>query len=631
MNGQAQLKFLPSGTPEGFASKAVSSDNDANPSVIVRELIQNSLDAGTPPGSPVEVDFVFDEMAVSEIPGIDDYRAAFEAAMETHAHAPEAAEAQIERISGALSKTRIPVLQVLDSGIGLDTRRTNALLSDGLTNKVGDEAKSAGSYGLGHYTAFPASDLQYVIYGGVTEKGDRTMSGHAILASHFSTTGNQLLGKDGYYISGSPTKDILNRYRFAENGSIPSTVDSILEQIKSRYGRGTVVILLAFNDFRDEGDPADSVLRVASRHFYPVIRSGNLVVRTKRQGKVRELDERLAAELLQSDRNESRTRSDTINGSKAYAIWRTLQYGEKRDVQTEFGKVRIHVRPASADESTRISLFRSGMFITDAVPLNQGFNFSEYSRFNSVILINTPSQQEDAIGFDLIRQAEGEKHASIDKKRLPREKRVQFNRLLGEIREAIKGMATKDDTDTHIPEGFMELELTAEAERISPRRSLKDTQAQSPKSREFTPVPERIELLPDGEPRERPDNPEREEKNRVTRSAGRRVSVAAAARRDKNSVLLIVRPTEDIANAALRLSADQGADASCTSPLADEPVQLRIAGKSGSFVRELNIGQLREGQRYEVNVDIGSEVSSEAVLKVDVLSRKVSVAAGEGE
>ena len=81
---KAGLRFLPSGTAEGFASKAVSSDNDANPSVIVRELIQNSLDAGTPPGSQVQVDFVFDDMDVSEIPGIDTYRSAFDAARVTH-------------------------------------------------------------------------------------------------------------------------------------------------------------------------------------------------------------------------------------------------------------------------------------------------------------------------------------------------------------------------------------------------------------------------------------------------------------------------------------------------------------------------------------------------------------------
>ena len=246
-------------------------------------------------------------------------------------------------------------------------------------------------------------------------------------------------------------------------------------------------------------------------------------------------------------------------------------------------------------------------------------------------MYTTPGQHEDSIGFDLIRQAEGEKHTSIDKKRLPQEKRVQFNRLLGKIREAIRGMATRDDADTHIPEGFMELELTAGAERINPRSPQKNTQPKSPKSRDFTPVPEQIDLLPDGPPRDKPHTPERERRDRVTRSTGRRVSVAAAARRDNQSVRMIVRPTEDIASAALRLSADQGADASCTSPLADEPIHLRIAGETGTFVRELNIGQLREGQRYEFNVDVGGDVPSEAVLKVDVLSRRALMSAGEGE
>ena len=627
MDEQAGLRFLPSSTPEGFASKAVSSDNDANPSVIVRELIQNSLDAGTPPGSRVEVDFVFEDMAVSAIPGIDEYRSAFEAARKTHSHAPDAAEAQIERITDSLNNTQIPVLQVLDNGVGLDARRTNALLSDGLTNKVGADAKSAGSYGLGHYTAFPASDLQYILYGGVTQDRRRTMSGHAILASHFNDE-TELLGKDGYFIAGSPRNDILNRYRFPEDGNIPPALGVILDDIERRHGRGSAVMLLAFNSFRDESDPADSVLRVASRHFYPVIRSGNLVVRTHRAGEVRELDDSMAADLLRLGKGERRSRSDAINGSKAYAMWRTLQYGNPKNIETDFGKVKLHVRPADADEGTRISLFRSGMFITDAVPMNQGFNFAEYRRFNSVILISTPNEDEDATAFDLIRQAEGEKHASIDRKRLPKEKRMQFDRLLRAIREALQGMATKDDADTHVPDGFMELEMTADAERINPRRTAKDAQAHPSSPREFTQVPEHVEPVPDG-PR-KPKQPGPEPKERISRSTGRRVRVSAAARRNGRTVHMVVKATEDIANATLRLSTDQGADATCTNPLADKPMNIRIVGEEGSFLQEMAIGQLQEGQRFEFDVDLQHPVPAEAVLKVDVLSRKAPAPDGEG-
>ena len=335
-------------------------------------------------------------------------------------------------------KKRIPVLQVIDNGVGLDTPRTNALLSDGLTNKVGAEARSAGSYGLGHYTAFPASDLQYVLYGGVTADSARTMSGHAILASHFNED-DELLGKDGYFILAEPKPDIRNRYRFAEDGKIPPAVDLILDRIENQYRHGSAVVLLAFNSFRDDKNPAESILRVAARHFYPVIRTGRLIIRTEQGEYIRILDESRAAKLLRTGQKERRrSRSDSISGSKAHAIWRTLNFGEKKHADTQFGKVTLYVRPADAEESTQISLFRSGMFITDSVPLNQRFQFAEYRRFNAVILIDTPSPDDEGTAFELIRQAEGEKHASIDKRRLPSKKRVQFDRLFASIRDALK-------------------------------------------------------------------------------------------------------------------------------------------------------------------------------------------------
>ena len=623
MGGHASLRFLPSGTPEGFASKAVSSDNDANPSVIVRELIQNSLDAAAPPGSQVQVDFVFDELPVSDIPGIDVFRSTFHAAKRTNAHSPEAAEAQIERISESLNRDRIPVLQIIDNGIGLDALRTNALLSDGLTNKIGQDARSAGSYGLGHYTAFPASDLQYVLYGGVTAAGHRTMSGHAILASHFDSD-SQLLGKDGYFIRGDPRPDIRNRYRFAENDQTPAAVNEVLDRIQSQTKHGSVVTLLAFNNFRDSDDPADAVLRVAARHFYPVIRTGHLVVRTERSGQARLLDDSTAETLLRSGRTERRSRADSINGSKAYAIWRTLHSGQKRDVHTDFGKIRLFVRPADTDESTRISLYRSGMFITDSIPLNRPYHFAQYRRFNAVILINTPPPEEDSTAFDLIRQAEGEKHASIDKKRLPTQKRIHFDRLFRGIRRAIKFMATKDDMDVYSPQGFMELEITADAERTTPTQTKQRIHSPSTKPSTFTRVPEHMEILPGG-PRVREPSPRRKPSPKpVSKKTGRRIPVSASARLSGKNIRLVVQATEDIANATLRLLADQGADASCTNPLADQPLKSRVAGKDSSFVQEVRVGKLQDGQRREIDVELQSALPQDVVLKVDVLSRTES-------
>ena len=135
--------------PERFASKAVASDNDANASVIVRELIQNCLDAGTDAGvERVEVDFEISDLKLDDIPGIEAYKRAFKAAREQQAgQVQDAAAIQIERIEKRLLAPSVAVLNVRDNGIGLDMERTNALLSDGLSNKTGADSGSAGSFG----------------------------------------------------------------------------------------------------------------------------------------------------------------------------------------------------------------------------------------------------------------------------------------------------------------------------------------------------------------------------------------------------------------------------------------------------------------------------------------------------
>ena len=630
--GFSGLQFLPSATPEGFASKAVSSDNDANPSVIVRELIQNSLDAGAEMLGPVEVDFVFSEMPVSGIPGIKVYRSAFEAAKrDLRGRIQEAAEAQIERIEDSLAKERLPVLQVIDNGVGLDTERMNALLSDGLTNKIGASAQSAGSYGLGHYTAFPASDLQYILYGGVTKDGSRIMSGHAILASHLDEQREQLLGKDGYFIAGDPTGDLFNRHLFPGPEGIPGPVNRILDRIEKRNqsGSGSVVVLLGFNDFRDDKDPAESVRLVAAKHFYPVIRERNLIVRTHRGDDRQVLDERSTATILQSHRSERRTTTDIINGSKAYSIWRTFNNGDKKDVRTEFGTIQLYLRNADPNENTRISLYRSGMFITDQVPLNQASYFAEYRRFSAIILVNAPRESGDSQAFTLVRQAEGEKHASIDKRRLPKDKRQEFDHLFSKIREALKEMATKDDADTYTPEGFMELEVSGEAQRMNIGHSQGKPSVPRSQPRNFTTIGEELEPVPSGPEKRKKRGSKAKRSPNISRGTGRRVPVSAVAIRKGATVRIAIQANEDVANAAIRLSEDRGSDASCTNPLADQPLNFKPVGDRGSYKEELKIGELKEGQRSAViEVAFQQPPPTEAVLKVDVVSRKMAPGGG---
>lgn len=216
---QENLLFLHAGKITGFRSSGLSAYNNVDPHTVVRELVQNALDASIQAKRKV-VRVVFDvaEIAATEIPAREQYREHFKSAVRTQRDKGNAAQAKsiIDTIKATLKESRVPVLWVLDNGIGLDDDGTEKLLGDGQSGKA-DES-TAGSYGNGHMTSFPASDLRYVVYGGVHKAG-RTVSGHAILASHqYKGT---VYGEDGYLAEEVRANDLFNRFEFYDGSEIP--------------------------------------------------------------------------------------------------------------------------------------------------------------------------------------------------------------------------------------------------------------------------------------------------------------------------------------------------------------------------------------------------------------------------
>ncbi len=650
---QSWLEFVNSESVKGFVSKSVAADNEANPTVITRELIQNSLDAmlELEDRKTARVSFIFDDIPLNQIPGIEQYQQAFQVAKgehESHGGAPE--EAQIKRISRSLQCSHIPVLLVQDNGIGLNSDRMHSLLSDGATDKGGKESKSAGSYGVGHFTAFAASDMHYILYGGVTPDGVKTMSAQAILASHAINGVSK--GENGYYITGR-TKERKERrlpYHFPLDEQIPPYVKKLLDDIQSNDGSGSVVSFVAFNNFHEDEPKkaARSIIRGAAQHFFPAIHQGRLEIQVKYNDGQYLLNRTTLQSILTEMRGERRVRKKDykINGGKAYAAYQTLVNDRFKSIDTGFGTVGLYFRPAASDEHTHISLFRSGMYISDNLPKNSPTTvYPLYEPFNAVLLVDPPDDPKASNeAFSLIQGAEGEKHVSIDKNQLDELDPDKFDQLFEDIQSAIKSLATEDKGDSFSAE-FMMLEWSSES-TLQSRRPSKPTNTPPRGASHYTQVSEYVQDLsvPDGMPdRSEPGTdpkPSGPQPNPVApvssfQRSGRRAQLQVAARRRQGELSLSLLPRENVENAGLRLVLFQGSDPSCSDPLPNQFIKLQpeavldgekvsnVDGiKENKPVYEIALGALEAGKRYQVRLNLEENISADATIGVDLVSRQ---------
>ena len=647
---QAQLIFLPSYQPEGFNSKVVASDSDTNPAVIIRELIQNSMDAADlADRSRCKVEFRIETVPKSEIPGLETYQRAFEAAKETHKENIESASALIERIESQLAKDTIQLLHVIDNGVGLNPERMNRLLGDGVTNKTGVDRNASGSYGVGHYTAFPTSDLQYILYGGVASNS-RTMSGHAILASHVPSNGvapehdatptvtdglvepGYFCGKDGFFIKGRK-RDHTNPFEFGNQEDTPQLVADILSRIENSSGNGSVVSIVGFNNFRSgESDSADSetlhdiLSSVASSFFIPVCEQ-RLQVSVANESTDRDLsDVLLEGYLRERSTNKRRTKKSVQNGRAVYAAYRTFTRADETvNFDTSHGSVTVYYRESDPGEPTNLSLYRNGMYITSDIPNLQPHIFSAYKRFNAVLRVDSTRTSLANHAFQLIRGAEGEKHLDLNRKRLTQDQQREFSEFLSELRDHItKNLCTVDNTDSFTPAIF-NFDFSNGQNQVSRPKAL-----QAPKEEDET-----LEEIQDtetdlgGDLESEPwgDGDSKVKKKKRKRQSSRNMKeadVRLAAKRIGQEVEIHIVSNEDLEKAILRLKVHSGSDRSCVQPLADGFTQIEIidpTANSHKPASEIRLDPLHPDDSREINVRITNPdpIPSDAALKVLVL------------
>ena len=432
------LQFLQSTDKVGFTSAGVTSFSKAStPAAIVRELIQNALDASqAAENSKAVIRFRLGTIKTEDIPGIASYRKALKEAksyreQESGGKLTNQEQMIVERMEGALKKVEQHLLAVIDNGIGLTKNTMRALLADGISEKPG---RSGGAFGNGHFAVFPISDLRYLLYAGVNNSS-RIASGHAILASQPKRSAN------GYYISGA---NDVGRHCYPTEESIPKAFRWVLEDIESKDGHGTAVLVPAFNNFRgNKATLYSAVAEAATCNFFPAIEQNKLAVILEHNDAGVNIEQINSKNLQQtlSTFSENKRNKDFLSGYKASMSYRAMKEGERHEVPNRIlgGRVDIHLQTPSPDGRACTNLFRNGMWITNSDKQTGGlpcfYNaFGDHQSFEAVVLVTADGAPKF---HDLIRNAETPLHNQLDLQSMPDDDRKTLRECFKLLRDRI--------------------------------------------------------------------------------------------------------------------------------------------------------------------------------------------------
>ena len=623
----AKLQFGSTVSPKGFTSFSTASFNEAPPAKIIRELLQNSLDAVAEDGeSEAKVHFQVDPIGLGDVPDLKGYNGAFEKA---RAHwtqdgkkLTDASQEVVNRIESGLDAIRngqAKLLSVVDNGIGLDAKRMNALLGDGAGEK---QDNMSGSYGVGHLAPMALSDIRYMLYGGITRDGKRITCGKAVLASHPSN--KQLNDSEGYLIKGFRNGLDGNPYEFLEKQH-PRVVTKRLNEISKEWGHGSAVMILAFNNFRSEETPLwDIVSKVAAYNFTAAIYRGKLIIEVREAGKAQRLDAESLPGILEQDKDRTRaSRAGSPfaglrpSGQNAYSALKALDDGDTQRVKVNGGYVRISLLLSSPNGYPRIDLFRNGMRITDDIPELRRGDFVSREPFHAVIEIDAEDSGEL---HRLIRKAEGPMHDSLSLNLLSSRERDSLLQELAKIKEWINQQVPEAGSEEYTVDDML---LVNTGDGGQGRESFSFWGTPSPVSRRSStqsmvdpaapddPPSPAPDLVPDSVPPSSPrSQPERERPSRP-------LPFQSAVVPDGNGRLIgSIRSSSNFPETRLMLRVDENVDFTCDRVWQDEEVTVRsfhiaLAEGDGPSPQAEIIANGRFVKIHEIAADTDYEVRVE--------------------
>lgn len=626
------LFFGKASEPQGF-STLVTAQWDGNPEPIIREMLQNCLDASVRANRDTSrIWFTIRRVQIEEIPGIKAYRKHFEGALRERAKGKQGEPERIvvQQIKQVLNGSHTRVLFCRDNGIGLDSDGMQRILTEGNTDK---EDAGAGVYGIGHLTAFAASDLRFIHYAGRSQSnGDfqDIASAHAVLASRREGP-NSGRNAHGYWL----LRDDLTLYH---RHPYPKKVPSLMEsEMQFLLDTGSVVCVIGFNNFRSEEATIEAISRVAAKNFLAAIWNHKMVVHIcdEESSSEETVDSESLGSILNRQRNrkQAEQRGGWLSGEQAFRTWQTLTMGRKLHFEEQgvCGYFRLLDSSANPQTRSRVQIFRNGMWITNGADHLLPRDFNGFKPFDAVLEI-----EGGEVG-KLIRGAEGPEHRGLQRKRLDKKDNRKLLKKLRQFADRLKEEAGQvEHFEEFTPPGFAMFrgDTEREAEKVPayrPRRSLLEA-VEEIGGNESTPQPDEEAggpVDPEHGPNPRPKHPRRFTPKPANSIRGRCSVRAITETNGQISQLRVMwQPPNKLRltnkNLFVRVRIPSGSDETCEHPISPRWLRISELRQNSEVSRPKDSGfEIELPQKEEpFTIVLSDHVADANAIEVDVVGRR---------
>ena len=602
----AKLIFSSAISQSGFTNASTSASNDKDSSTIIREILQNSYDSAINEANrdTAKIKFIIDYIDKSQIPGITEYEKALEAIKKEDLSKKEQEQDILNVIEEQLRADRIPILYVIDNGIGFTQKKLVAILSDGISDKDNPN-DSGGSYGNGHFSAFNISNLRYVLYGAKFEDGSKLCSGQALLRTHKQNE-NLKLGT-GFLLTNENSIEVENDI-FYKNNKIPNIVDTHLSLIEKS---GALVGITGFNFFGNEENitkVTNLILSSIIRNFYVAIHENDLEVEIITQDNKIDINNETLNDIFIKTQNEK----STPNFNTAKRFYDMLNYGKKQTIKTLEGEVKIYYQLSNSD--TKLALCRNGMWIDEAIPspLNKG-NFPSNKAFNALILA-----QKRTNFSTLIRRAEGNLHNNIRLNRFSndkggKEKREKLSFSLREIKDFLVTHIEKNDNDSFdydIPD--LSISMVGDA---------KSKQQNQRKSTQTKKIPRKKRVIPDSDIPLTDQGKGKKSKSDTKQRIGNQFEVGkfrSFHNTKKQEAKLRFATDKNASNLLLCLRLEDGTDPTCDSVGITPRLKINKVSNNGIECKVIHDDTIDIG-KVDKNIPINLTINYDTNIKGDYI------------